>query len=414
MTKPALSVVAYFELDAQPGNFLTLDDPVKGKLNDVLYPLAGPVATDITEFVRGYSVTRGRNRQIDEITAGVATIEAKNFAREFDPDYVDGDFYGDLLPGRRVTLAIDGSTIFDGNIDDWDFTYDVGGESTVTFEAVDALGRLAAMEFDEWTTTDGQSPGARLTAVLDRPEVAFPPAQRDIDTGTSTLQDDTVAWSTNVLNYAQLVARSDLGVLFASRRNTLTFYGRNRPVTGIGAPVLSDDGTEIDYTNLSRARGTELLFNRVGLARLNGSEETFTNVDSTQIYGVRSLTIGGLLMDSDQQTVDMAYHLLNLYQDPQPRIASVTVALDGISDADRKTIVELDIGSVVRVVYTPNGVGDPIDKFCMVEGVNPAGSVHGLHRFTLFLSNLADAFSGQPFTLNSTEFGVLDTDRLTF
>lgn len=414
MTAPVLTVTAYFDLTATGGDLLTLDDPVKGKLDDVAYPLAGAVAADISEYVRGYNITRGRNRSVDEIAAGVATIEAKNFAREFDPDYVDGQFYGDLLPGRRVTIAVDGSSIFDGNIDDWEFGYDVGGESTVTFEAVDALGTLASKEFDEWTTSAGQKPGARLAAILNRPEVAFPGGQRDLDTGTSTLQTQVVAWSTNVLNYAQLVARSDLGILFASRRNTLTFYGRNKPLTGIGAPVFSDDGSGIQYTNLTRARGTELLFNRVGLSREGGSEETFTNVTSTETYGIRSLTITGLLMDSDQQTVDMAYHLLNLYQDPQPRVSSITVALDDLSDTDRKTVVELDVGSVVRVVFTPNGVGAPIDKFCRVEGCNPSGNVHGLHTFTLFLSNLADAFSGTPFTLDSAEFGVLDTDRLTF
>lgn len=413
MSVPRPQVIAYFELDAQGGDFFTLDDPVKGVLDNVTYPLAGAVATDISDYVRGTSIRRGRARRLDEITAGVATIECENLDRLFDPEYVDGDFYGNLLPGRRVTILASDVVVFDGNIDDWDFREEAWGDSSVTFEVVDALAALAGKEFDDWTATPGQLPGARINAVLDREEVNFPAGQRDIDTGTSTLQGDNVSWGSNVLNYLQLITRSDLGVLFASRDNTITFYGRNRPVTGVDAPLFADDGTGYGYVDLSRARGTELLFNRVGVDAAGGIKQTVTDAASQDRYGVKSLTVSGLLLDTDDQSLQMANYLLALYKDPEPRIATLTVNLDWLTDAEHQDVLPLDIGSVVQVRYTPNRVGDPIDKFCMVEGISHR-IIPFQHVIVLQLSNLADGFSGTPFVLDSAEFGVLDQNILGF
>lgn len=433
------TVIAYFDLTPTGGDFFTLDDSVKGQLDNVTYLLGGPVGTDISPYVLGVSSTRGRDRQLDEFNAGVATVQVLNTNRIFDPDYTGtadalttdtgdplltegGDplvladagvapFFGDLLPGRRVTIAQNTETVFDGNIDDWDFSYDVNGMSTVTFDVVDALATLATKEFNDWTTIAGQTPGQRIDDILDRPEVGFPTGQRNIDAGTSILLGDNVSWGSNVLNYAQLVAKSDIGRLFASRENTLTFYGRNHTFTGTGAPIFADDGTGIPYSGLNRARGTELLFNRVGVDREGGTKQTVADAPSQLKYGIRSVSLTGLLMADDDQSLGMANYLLALYKDPETRIASVEVKLHGVSAGQQMAVLGLDIGDVVRVVYTPNGVGDPLDTFCLIEGRSDQ-LTQVTHTVTFALSLLANGFAGTPFVLDSIEFGVLDADPL--
>jgi len=403
------TVAAYFTVTSSSTVFV-LDDPVKGVLDGATYVLAGDVATTLPA-VRQVTINRGRDRQLDEFVVGTANVEASNRDRLYDPSYAAGLYYGNLVPGKRVTITTNGVTIFDGLIEDYNYTYDqVSTDSTVQFSVVDCLATLGSAEFDEWTSSAGQLVGARLTSILDRAEVAFP-ASRSIDTGTSTLQADLVSWGSNVLNYAQLVVRADLGQLFASKDGVLTFYGRNRSVTGVGAPVLADDGTGIKYVGIEVDYGTELLFNRVSVDATGFTKQTVTDAASFAQFGKwYSLSISGLPLDSQQQALDLANYLLSLYKTPTSRFKSVTVALHALSDTDQASMLALDIGSVIRLIYTPNDVAPAIDKFCMVERVSHLIDASQLvHTITYGLSNLADGFSGHPFILDDPVAGVLDS-----
>lgn len=404
---PTLAILAYLGIDATDTVFI-LDDPVRGLLDGATYTLGGDVGTDISGYVKVTSINRGRERALDEITVGVAGLTANNHTRIFDPLYAAGAYFGMIKPGVQVTIVAGGVTILDGLIDDWDFDYQVSGDSTASFDVVDCLATLGSGEFDEWTTTAGQTPGQRLTSILNRSEVQFP-ATRRLDAGTSTLAADLVSWGSNVLNYCQLVSRCDLGQLFASRDGVLTFYGRNRTVTGAGALLFSDDGTGIPFAGINLDYGTELLFNRVSVDATGFTKQTVINQTSVDAFRkIWSLSISGLPLDSQSQALDLANFILNLYSVPITRIASVTVQLEGLAAADQVSVLSLDIGSVVRVIYTPNRVGPAIDKFCMVEGVtHEMAPLH--HAVTLKLSNLADGFGTTPFILDDAVNGVLDT-----
>lgn len=404
------TVTAYFTITSSSTVFV-LDDPIKGKLDDAIYVLGGDIANDLTG-IRSVTITRGRDRELDEITVGVANVVANNMDRLYDPDYAAGTYFGNIVPGKRITISTNGIPRFDGLVDDYDYTYPIARDSTVQFDVVDALATLGSAEFDEWTTTAGQLVGARLTSILDRPEVAFP-STRSIDVGTSILQGDLVSWGSNVLNYAQLVVKADLGQLFAAKDGTLTFYGRNRVVTGIGAPELRDDGTGIQYSGVEVNYGTELLFNRVSVDATGFNKQTVYDAASFDKYGKwYSLSIANLPLSTEEQALDLANYLLSLYKDPQPRFESVTVLLHGLESADQTAILNLDVGSVVRVVYTPNSLSPAIDKYCMVEGIVETIGSDLTHSIMLKLSNLLDGFSGNPFILDDAEWGLLDGDSV--
>lgn len=442
MSAPTTTVTAYLELSATGGSFFTLDDPVKGELDGATYTLAGVVGvpTDITHRVNRVSIARGANSPLFSARTPPAarwTVQLNNEDRLFDPTFGFG--YGtNVVPGRRIKVASNGITIVDGQVEDWNFEYSPSGRSITVIDASDALAALAAMELDGFTATS-QLPGARVNAVLNRPEVAFT-SNRNIDTGVDTLQADVVDANTNVLQYLQLVARSDYGTLFAGRDGRITFKDRhsNAGLTAIG---FADDGTGIPFQSISISYGSELLYNRVSITRDGGTEQVKDDATSQTAYRVRTLSQTGLLLNTDAQAEDLAEFLLSVLAEPQLRVTSLMVELAALTQAQQDQILALDITSPVSVTFTPNSVGEPtlleteagdelvtedsidleseasdlpapISRSCVVEGISHSITAGGTsHVVTL---SLGDALFTSLFILDDAEFGVLDDDVLAF
>jgi hypothetical protein len=410
MPTPATTVTAYFDLSATGGDFFTLDDPTKGELDGTTFKLAGDIATDITADTMRVSVRRGRDSQLfADIPAGNATVQLQNRTRTYDPTYASSPYAGNVRPGKRVNVASAGVSIFDGIVVDWNLEYEVSGQSLAFAECVDALGQLGRMEFDAWTATASQTAGPRIEDVLDRPEVAFT-ANRSIDTGVSVLQGDGVSWGSSVLNYLQLVTRSDLGRFYASRTGVVTFRDRLDPLNVGIAVTFADDGTGVPFQGIAMSYGSELLYNRVGIDRENGTLQTVTDAASQALYGASSLSERGLLLDSDTQSLDMANYLLGIYSEPELRVAALTVELAALDPAQQASVLSLDIASVISVTWTPNGVAPSLTRSCIVEGI-----AHDItpdsHTVTL---SLGDADRRSFLTLDDAVFGRLDSNVLAF
>ena len=411
MATPATTVTAFFDLSATGGDFLTLNSTAnKGKLDNAAAILAGDIATDITADTMRVSVRRGRDSQLfTDIPAGRASVQLQNRTRTYDPNYASSPYAGNVRPGKRVSIASAGVSIFDGVIGDWNLEYDVGGQSLAFAECVDALGQLGRMEFDAWTATASQTAGPRITAALDRSEVAFT-SNRSIDTGVSVLQGDSVSWGSNVLNYLQLVTRSDLGRFYASRTGVVTFRDRLDPLNVGIAVTFTDDGTGVPFQGIAMSYGSELLYNRVGIDREGGTLQTVSNAASQALYGASSLSETGLLLNSDTQSLDMANYLLGIYDEPELRVAELVVELAPLTSAQQVSVLSLDIASVISVTWTPNGVAPSLSRDCIVEGI-----AHDItpdsHTVTL---SLGDADRRSFLQLDDAVFGVLDSNVLAF
>jgi len=424
MSVPATTVTAYFDLSATGGNFFSLNDTSKGVLDNTSYKLGGTLPTDVTAYVRSVTFSRGRSRLIDEFTAGTCTVVLDNRDRRFDPQNSAGPYYGNIAPGKKFTITTLSAMTFTGIVDDWNFSYDVGGDSTATVTLVDTLAQLGAMEFDAWTTT-AQLPGARLNAVLNRPEVAFP-ANRYIDAGQTSLQSDSVSWGSNVLNYMQTVSKTDGGRLFGGKSGNVTYVDRYTANLNAQSPwlLIADDGTGIPYLTIDIQYGSELLFNRVSVDRVGGTKQTASNAASQAAYGVRTLSMSSMLQDSDGAALDLATWTVGTYAQPQVRIASVSFQLGAIDTSigvsgwvssgggpptDQQGLCMIDIGYGATVTFTPNRTGAAIVSKCLVEGISH--DIRPLsHIVTLRLSDV----SAVPFTLDSPTFGVLGSNILSF
>jgi hypothetical protein len=445
-------VEVFFDLPAtggSTGDLFTLNDATNGQLGtgvlggiieDDPTAVTG-IPTDISEYCYSIDVNRGRSRQLDEMQAGTLSIGIRNYDARFLPWALQltesvlldqegnvlldqegealldqyGSVFGEgnISPGRRVRYSVDGVVVFDGLIEDWNFAYSSNLEVDANLEAVDALGVLALKSFVEWTTDAGDMPGERINAVLDRGEVAFP-ANRDIDDGVASLQADLVTWGSNVLNYLQLVAQSEVGRLFASRTNTLTFRDRISLVNPTVKVAFADDAADgtVAFSEATIAYGSELLYTRVQCDRIGGTAQTANDTTKQERYGVRTLAIGGLLNDSDDQCLGMANYLLGIYKEPQARISSLSVVLESLTFNERLGVIALDIGDVVTCRWTPRGWPSEIEQTLVVEGVSHSTYFDSTHLVTLALTPLVG--SGSVFVLNDPDLGLLGSGVLSF
>ena len=122
-----------------------------------------------------------------------------------------GPYFGQILPRKQIVIDRDSETIYTGLIEDWNFNYDVSGQSLAEVSASDGF-TLVANQTRTAGTATAQATGARVAAVLT--EIGWPLTQRNISVGQATLDADVVAADENALNYLQKVETSEPGALF--------------------------------------------------------------------------------------------------------------------------------------------------------------------------------------------------------
>ena len=361
MTLPIPKVEIGFDITGANAPFFQLDDPVKGVLDNTQYPLSGTVFYDVTEKVRSVTVRRGKNRQLDTYDAGLANIVFDNNDRTFDPEYVASPYFGQIIPRRAVRISSANQIVFTGTVDDWNLAYTVDGYSEASAACSDAFSLLNNQIISAGTATP-QLPGARIVSVLDQATVDWPEEKRVIETGTIELGADVVAADTNALQYLRNIAATETGKIFIDKEGDLVFADRNLSAE-LGYLVFADDETGLGYQGLKVVFGSELLYNEISLT--NYANVTATAVDTASVgqYGVLSLSQTNLLAEQNSDLVNLAIFLTKRYANPEYRFESLSVVLDKYSPENQAQLLALEIGDVVQIKFTPNGIPPAIDKF---------------------------------------------------
>lgn len=404
-----------FPSSASWGNAFLLDDPVQGVLDSATYTLGGNVWADVTADCISVSVSRGRNRELDNFNAGTCTLELRNNSRQYDVTNTAGTYYGGILPRLPVRVTVASRIIFAGYVEDYDYGYDNPSAkanldfSILSVKCVDPFTVLASTYLAAYTNTT-QLSGARVSAVLDRPEVNFP-YTRNIGTGSSTLGADAVDAGTVALDYLNNVATAEQGYLFCAGDGTLTFKGRNDVVsTSSVLTVYDNSATEPYYTGFEAQYGTELLYNRVVTSRTGGTIYTADDTSSQAAYLTIGLVYNELLVSTDAQAQNLGTYLLGKYSQPEFRFNAIKFTISA-NTTQMLAPLNLEIADTITVVKTwKSGSPATVTKVCAVEGVEHSIDLTG-HRMTIRLGGVDNrAF----LRLDNTTFGTLDNNLLGF
>lgn len=396
-----------FDLVGSAGPFLRLDDPVQGQLDNYEWVLGGTLFYDITDRVRSYSISRGKTREFEGYQPGEAVIDLDNRDRAFDPTFVASPFFGNIVPKRELRIYTNDQISFFGLVDDWNLEYDISGDSTATVVTSDGMVLLNNQTLTGSTATP-QLSGARITEILDDPSVQWPESRRSIDVGTTTLGADVIEPDTNVLDYLRLVEKTEQGSLFIGKNGNVVFKDTTVVAIPTGVVHLSDDGTGIPYEEIGVVYGSEQLYNEVVVASVNtGSTAVATDSDSQDAYGIFNYTATDLLMDTDEQLEDYALYIASRYSQPEYRFETVTVRLNDLSDEQQNDLLQLELGDVVKVTFTPNGIPPAIVTFCEVIKLNHEVTVDGQHHINFSFSTIEST----ALVLDDEVLGRLDADN---
>jgi hypothetical protein len=403
LSQPVQKVEIGFDiLSSGLGPYFILDDPIKGKLNNTEYLLAGTLFFDVTDLVQSVAIQRGKNRQLDQFDSGLANIVFNNNDRTFDPEYALSPYAGQIVPKRQIRISSGGIVQFVGLVDDWNLSYEPNGDSTAAAACSDATSSFATQTIASFTNIVQKS-GERINAILSLPEINWPVDLRDVDTGLMELGADTVPDNTNALTYLRLVERSEPGAFFIGKSGNVIFRDRIAAPTS-GGVVLADDGSGIRYQSLRVQYGSELLANEVVVASdVTLTEATALDLNSIDTYGIFNLTRTGLLINDAADVVELAEFYANKYSQPEYRFESVDILLDELTTQEQSDLLGLEIGDVVEIKFTPNGIAPAISKYAEIIRIDNSIDLDN-HIMSLGFSTLDFAL----LVLDDAQFGKLD------
>jgi hypothetical protein len=172
-------------------------------------------------------------------------------------------------------------------------------------------------------------------------------------------------------------------------------------------PLFSDTEEGIPYVSATVSYGTELLYNQVQVTSpLYAS--TKNNEDSQRTYGITTTDVDTLL--STQNSVEsLAQFWVNKYGEPEYRFQDLEILLESLSGDDQETVLNIELGDIVTIKFTPNGVGAPIERYGQVNKIEDKITADR-HTIVFGFGSLQYAF----LVLDDVGFGILDQNALAF
>jgi hypothetical protein len=393
-------------------NEFTLDDAEAGVLDNTQYVLDGNLeGVDITEYCQEVSISRGRQDQFAQFNAGQCSITLLNNDRRFDPINTDSPYYdvaagrSGVVPRRKVTITSGVNHLFTGRITDIDVVYNFQ-LSEVVITAADDFVLLANTVVEADVTPSVELSGARVDFLLDLPEIDYPLATRNISAGLTTLGAFQINANTNALTYLQSIATSEQGACFVAANGDLTFTDRLDASFATVAAQFSDAGVDIPYTALQVIYGQEFLFNRIQATIQGGTVQVANNATSQTEFGITTLALPDLLLQSDSEALTLANYLVALYANPQYRFDDLGLVTSAMSAPNRDAVNALELQDVVEVTRT-YATGSPasVTELYAVERLTHLITA-GEHRVTVGLFNTEILFQ---LVLDDAVFGSLDS-----
>ena len=401
-----------FQLDA-----FTLDSATKGVLNNTQYVLDGTTEfAPMLEYSKSISINRGRREIGDQFSAGTMSfvLDDSLAGGILNPLYSSSPFVDPagqftLAPLRRVSFGRYDSTntfieLFAGQIVNYDYSYELGGNNIVVVYCADDFYLLAQTSMAEFNVSE-QLSSARLSAILDLPEVAYPLASRDISTGTQTLGGAaayTIANGTNVKAYIDQIQAAEQGRIFMSRTGVLNSDPRIGNTLSGSVADFHDDGTNIPYNNLAITYNADQIVNRASVQHLGAtSPEVADDLASQAKYLIQTVSITDSLLHNDAAAATLASYLL--VGEPEATFTGVQTDYLMLTTAQRENLALVDIGDTITITNTI--AGGQVAQELSVEGIEHRLDFVTGHRVTYYTAPTVIVYE---LILDNSTYGTLD------
>ena len=391
---------------------LILGDAATGILGTNVLASSTVEFVNITSDVQRISIRHGRDRQFEEYSPGVATIQFLDFTGDWNPANTTGPYYGKIKPmvlcRVETTYQSTGYYLFTGYVTSWDYNWpDQSADyAIVTLQCADAFRVMALASI---TTVTGAAnkdlPGTRINLILD--EIGWPTGMRNIDLGDTELENDPGTLR-SALREIQTIEQSDLGAFFIDHAGNATYLSRATLSQLAADPnpyEFSDDGTDIAYQDIDITFDETELANSVTFTRLSGQPQTAQDAASIDEYFLRSYNRSGLMMETNALALARAQSVLSYRKQPRIRIDSFT--LDMSSNSTRvEPGLALEIGQPVIVKRRMAGTSDLVLRLSIQGHTSDITPDRWTTTFTTAYP-LSTAF-----VLGSAEFGILGSNTL--
>lgn len=292
-----------------------------------------PTWTDISSDVLSIYTKRGRQHELGRIEAGISTIQLKNTSGNYWPLNAGGDYYGKVLPGKKINIraTYSGTTydLYTGFIEAWEPSW-LGQEVAITtVRCADVIKRFSKHDMNNAGEAEELS-GTRVGNVLD--EIGWPAADRDLDTGQTTLKATGAQVAVNAMTHLFLVQDTEVGIIFLAPDGDVQFQDRHArlkaPYTTSQATFGEDTG-EQKYRFLRPSYDDQFIYNDIRRTRSGGTEQTASDATSQGDYGKSTSNRTDLLMLVDTEAKDQCDYMLSQNKDPVFRIKGQEIYPDG-------------------------------------------------------------------------------------
>jgi hypothetical protein len=415
----SLEIDTGFLIDA-----FTLGSATKGVLGSADYVLGGTTEfAEVLDGVNSLTCRRGRRDMGDQFGAGSLSFTMLDTTGVFNPLNQDSPFFDTandqpgLAPMRRVRLsrydAYDVKEyLFVGRVVNYDYNFELAGLDTVTVFCADDFYLLSQTDLASFNVSE-QLSSARLSAVLDRPEISFPVAQRDITTGTQTLGGAaafTIENGTNALAYCNQINVAEQGRLFMARDGYITFQPRIGNTLSAPIADFHDDGTNFRYNGVGISFEANQVVNRASVSILNGSPQVAEDLASQAIYFIQTESITNSLLQNNAAALTLAEYLL--IPQPSARYTSVQTEFFMLTEAQRDLLATVDIGTTITVEKTFITSGSSTTELAQelaIEGIEHRIDVNRGHSVTYWTSPTTVVYQ---FVIGDPIYGILNADNV--
>jgi len=275
--------------------------------------------TDISQYVRGINMRKGRSNELGQFVAGTCSLLLSNADNRFNPTQTT--HYYDSTEARtkiqplkvvRIRATYDSSTydLFYGFLDQIPVSYPaLGADSVVTFGCVDAFKifqsqtiqsvgwKLGQVGFTELGTStrlgfadEVELSSTRITRLLN--SIGLPSALRAIQTGTHDVQQQAV--TKNLLAAMRECELSENAQFYIGPDGSATFRNRDYKLSNTKAvniqATFDNSGSNLPYEDVVTSFDTNEVLNVYEWTRDGGTTQNVADADSINRYTAKTST----------------------------------------------------------------------------------------------------------------------------